>query len=222
MRADDAVERRGHFRIAVIDLGDPGIRLRLLQIGAGIVAIRGGRIEGRLRHRLARHEVALALEVELGLLQRGLGAGFRGLGLVQLQFVGLGLDGEQGGAFLDEGAVGIIDRLQKARDARDQVDLLDGCGVAGRLEIARDRTLHGKRDVDLGRRRRRVGVLLAAGERHQRNAGGCQSRKMPAAGEPFLRRTSRYHCKVLCVQRLRAGSRFHSNIPLRVEPATGP
>ena len=78
----------------------------------------------------------------LGLLQRSLRAGFRRLGLLELQLVGLGLDREQRGAFLDEAAVLVVDRLQEALHARHQIDRLDRRGVAGGIEITRDVLLH--------------------------------------------------------------------------------
>ena len=102
MRADDAVERRDDIGIAVIDRRDLGVGLRLLQVGLGVVA-RGGRgIERRLRNRLPRHQVRLALVVGFGLLQRRLGAGLGRLRLIELELVGFGLDREQRGALLDQ------------------------------------------------------------------------------------------------------------------------
>ena len=132
MGADDAVERRGDIGIAEIDGGDLGVDLGLLQVGLGIVARRGGLIEGGLRDRLPRNQVRLALVVGLGLFQRRLGARFGRLRLLELEPVGLGLDREQRGAFLHEGTVLIVDRLQHALHPRHQIDRLDRRGIAGR------------------------------------------------------------------------------------------
>jgi hypothetical protein len=162
MRGDDAVERRSHLGIAVIDRGEPGVDLGLLQIGLGVVARRGRLIQRRLRDGLPLHQFGLTLEIEFGLSQGCLRAGFGGLRLFEPQFVGLGLDREQRGAFLHEGAVLVIDRLQEALHARDQIDALDRGSVAGRIEKARDRALHRQRDVHLRQRRRDKGVLFAA------------------------------------------------------------
>ena len=131
MRADDAVERRDDVGIAVIDRCDLGVDLGLLQVGLGVVA-RGCRgIQRRLRDGLPLHQIRLALEVSFRLLQRRLRAGLGRLRLLQLQLVGFGLDREQCRAFLYEGPVLIIDRLQKALHARDEIDRLDRSGVAG-------------------------------------------------------------------------------------------
>ena len=92
---DDAVERRGHIGIAVIDRRDLGVDLGLQQIGLRVVARRGRSIQRRLGNGLPLHQFLLALEVGLGLPQRCLRAGFRGLRLFELQLVGLGLDREQ-------------------------------------------------------------------------------------------------------------------------------
>jgi hypothetical protein len=86
----------------------------------------GGRIiQRRLRDRLSRDQIGLPLEIGLGLPDRSLRAGLGGLRLLELQLIGLGLDREQGRSFFHEGAVLILDRLQEALDARDQVDGLD-------------------------------------------------------------------------------------------------
>ena len=84
MRADDAVERRHHVGVAVIDRGDLGVGLRLLQVGLRVVARGGRRIERCLRDGLPRDQIGLALEVGLGLLQRRLRAGLRRLRLLEL------------------------------------------------------------------------------------------------------------------------------------------
>jgi hypothetical protein len=161
MRADDAVERRDHVGVTVIDSGDLGVGLGLLQARLCIVARRSGLIERRLRHGLSLNQIGLALEVGLRLFHRCLGAGLGGLRLLELQLVGLGLDREQRRAFLHEGPVLIVDRLQNALHARDQIDALDRRGIAGGLEKARDRALHRQRDFNFRRRRRYKGVLFA-------------------------------------------------------------
>ncbi len=142
MGADDAVKRRDDVGVTVIDRRDPGVGLGLLQVGLRVVPRRGRIIERCLRDRLPLHQIGLALEIGIALPHRGLRAGFRGLRLFELQLVGFGLDREQRGAFLDEGAVLIIDRLQNALHARDEIDILDRRGIAGRLQIARDGPLH--------------------------------------------------------------------------------
>ncbi|MGY4415560.1 hypothetical protein ACVWW4_007296 [Bradyrhizobium sp. LB7.1] len=121
------------------------------------------------------HQIALPLVVGFRLPERRLRTDLGGLRLLELELVGLGLDREQLGALFDEGAVRVVDRLQEALHARDEIDILDRRGVAGGLDIARDRALHGRGDVHLGRRRRDERILvLAAGERghgHRRGQG---------------------------------------------------
>jgi hypothetical protein len=162
MGADDAVERRNDFGVTVIDRGDPGIDLGLLQIGLRIVAGGRGAVERRLRDGLPLHQIRLPSEVGFGLLQRRLRASLGGLRLFELQLVGLGLDREQRGAFLDESAVLVIDRLQKALNARDEIDGLDRRGVAGGIEETRDGFLHRQPDIDFRRWRRHKTILFAA------------------------------------------------------------
>ncbi len=131
MRGDEAVEGCGDLGVAVIDLGDLGVDLRLLQIGLGIVARGGGGIERRLRDRLAGDQIRLPLEIGFRLLDRGLRARLGGLRLFELELVGLGLDREQGRALLHEAAVLVVDRFQKTLHPRNQIDGFDRGGVAG-------------------------------------------------------------------------------------------
>ena len=86
-----------------------------------------------MRDRLARHQVDLALIVGFGLFQRGLRAHFGCLRLLELEPVGLRLDGKQGGARLHEGAILVVDRLQYALYPRHQIDGIDRRGIAGRI-----------------------------------------------------------------------------------------
>ena len=161
MRADKAVERRHHIGVAVIDRGNPGVGLRLLQVGLRVVARGGGCIQRCLRNRLPRDQIGLAPEVCLSLLERRLGAGLRRLRLLELVLVGVGLDGEQRRAPLHELPVFVIDRLQHALHPRDEIDGFERRGVAGGLEKARHRALHWHGDVDLRRRRRHKTILFA-------------------------------------------------------------
>jgi hypothetical protein len=161
MRADDAVERRGHMGIPVIDRRDLGVDLRLQQVRLRVVARRGGRIQRGLGNSLPLHQFLLSLEIRLGLSQRCLRAGLRRLRLLELQLVGFGLDREQGRAFLHKGAVLVFDRLQKTLNACNQIDILDRRGVTGRFQIARERPLRRHRDIDFRRRRRNKTILFA-------------------------------------------------------------
>lgn len=162
MGGDDTVERCRHIGVTVIDLGDPRVDLSLLQIRLRVVAVRRRLIERGLRHRLALHQIRLALEIGFRLLERRLRTDLGRLRLVELQLVGLGLDGEQRGALLDEGAVLVIDRLQEALHARDEIDTFDRGGIARGVEEARDGALHRLCDCNLRGRRRHESILFAA------------------------------------------------------------
>ena len=161
MRADDTVERRSHIGIPVIDRRDLGIDLGLQQVRLRVVARRGRSIQRGLGNGLPLDQFLLALEVRLGLLHRCLRACFRSLRLFELQLVGVRLDREQGCAFLHIGAVLVVDRLQKALHARDQIDILDRSRIAGRFQIARERPLHRHRHINFRRRRRDKSILFA-------------------------------------------------------------
>ena len=161
MRADDAIEWRDDIGIAVVDRRDLGVDLSLLQVCLGVVARRGGGVEGRLRDGLPLHQIRLPFEVGFGLFHRRLCAGLGSLGLLKFQLVGIGLDCEQRRALLHEVAVLVVDRLQEPLHPRDEIDVLDGGGVAGSLEKARDRLLHRHADIDLRRWRRHKTILFA-------------------------------------------------------------
>jgi hypothetical protein len=167
-RRDDAVERRLHLRVAEVDRGLLGVDLRLPELGLRGIAVGERVVERLLRRDLAAGEIGLPLVFRFGLLQRGLGRGFGRLRLLELELVGLGLDHEQRSALLHLIAVLVVDLLQETRNPRDQVGGVDRRGIAGRLEIARDRLLQRDHDGDLRRRRRHVAVILPAAGQHQR------------------------------------------------------
>jgi hypothetical protein len=137
---------------------------------------------------LSRLEVDVS---SVGLLQRRLRAGLRGLRLLELELVGVGLDGEQRRASLHELPVLVVDRLQHALYPRDEIDGVDGRGIAGGLEIARHRTLHRNGNVDLRRRRRYKAVLFAAAQCRKCEYGksytGCGAPPRTAVHFAFIR-----------------------------------
>ena len=73
-RGHDAVERRGHVGVAEIDLGLLRVGLRRLQVGLREVACRQRLVVVALARDLPLHQIGLALELGLGLLQRRLRA----------------------------------------------------------------------------------------------------------------------------------------------------
>ena len=114
-RRHDAVEGRGYVGVAEVDLGLLLVGLRRLQVGLRRVAQRQRFVVSGHGRDLPLHEVGLACVLGLVLLERRLGAGDRGLGSLDLEPVGLRLDGEQRSALLDVVAVGVADRLGEAR-----------------------------------------------------------------------------------------------------------
>src|SRR5207248_925635 len=139
-----------------IDLGLVEPRPRGVAIGRGVV-------ERCLGRDLAAGELGYALVLRFRLFQRRLGGGLRGPRLLELELVWLGLDGEQRGTLLHHVAVLVMNFLDEALHARDQVGAIHRRGVAGRLEIAGDRFRYGQRDRHLRRRRGHVTVVLPAG-----------------------------------------------------------
>jgi hypothetical protein len=103
-----------------------------------------------------------------------LGASLGGLRLLELELVRLGLDDEQRRPLLRVVAVFVIDLLQEALHARDQIGGVYRRRVTGGLEVAGDLLLHRNGDGDLRRRRRHVAVLLSAA-RERRREDACRS-----------------------------------------------
>src|SRR6185437_8024031 len=124
-RRHDAVIGRRHAGIAVIDLRKSRIDLSLLQAGLRIIPAGGGIIERRLGSGLADDELGLPLILELSLDARCLGARLRRLRLLELELVGLRLDGEQKSTLLHLVAIAIIDGVDETRYTRDQVAAVD-------------------------------------------------------------------------------------------------
>jgi hypothetical protein len=126
-------------------------------------------------------EFLLTGEFGFGVDQRRLGAILRCLCLLELDLVGLRLDHEQGRALLHRGAVLILDLLDVALHTRQELDGIHRRGVAGRLQIGRERLLQGKLDRHLRRRRRDEAVLLPA-RRQQREHPHPDEKRQPRLG----------------------------------------
>ena len=175
---DDAVERRRNLRIVVIDLGKLRIVARLVEGRLRGIARRQGLIVVRLGGRLVTQQLGLALERRLRLLQVSLGADLRGFGLLKLDPVGLGLDGEQQRALGHPRAVSVVDLIDEAWDAGDQIGAVHRGEISGRFEIAGHRLLRRHGDGDLRGRRRDILVALAACRQHQRGDGHASNRRI--------------------------------------------
>jgi hypothetical protein len=187
MLVDAAVERRHDPGVAEIDLGD-------LEVGGGLV---NGRLRGvalcppaldlRLRGGVLLGEALLALVLGSRLGEGCLLLLDRGLGELHVGLVWLGLDHEQKVAFLHDRAVLEVDRPEIAADSGDQVDGVARLRIAGQLDGVGHGFLHGLADRHARRRRRNVGVLLAAAGEQQ----GDQHRPGQTAVAPHLRAHAR-------------------------------
>jgi hypothetical protein len=199
MCADDAVEWRDNIGVAVIDCRDLGVDLGLLKARLCVVARRDGLIERCLRGRVSLHQIRLTLVVGFGLFHRRLRTCLRGLGLLQFQLVGFGLDREQRRARLYEAAILVVDRFQYALHPRHKINRLDRRRVARRIEITRDVLLDRQADIHFRRRRLHKIILFATaqggerqyGESHMRNNDGTQPHAV--IHHDACRRTQRLH-----------------------------
>src|SRR5712692_9050893 len=143
-------------------------------------SIGGGIVERRFGGDLPARELDLPLVLRFRLLQGCLGAGLGGLRLLELQFVGFRLDGEERRTLLHLVAVFVVDLLQEPLHPRDQIGGIDRGGIAGRFQITRDRLPHRNRDGDLRRRRRHIAIVLPAAREH-RGERDCGKTRTPHA-----------------------------------------
>ena len=116
-RGHDPVEGGFHLGVAEVERRLLGLDLGLFQLRRRRVLVGRGIVERDLGGDLAARQV--------GLFHRGLRAGLGGLRLLELQLVRCRLDGEEGLACLHLFPVLVIDRLQEALHARDQVGGVD-------------------------------------------------------------------------------------------------
>ena len=161
-RGDDAVEWGRHRRIAQSDLRVLGVGLRLQYVGARGIAVGTGLVEIGLGRDVLRLQLLLAGEFGFGIDQRRLGPLLGRLRLLQLDLVGLRLDHEQRRALLHRLAVLVFNFLDVSLYARHQFDVVHRGGIAGRLQIGRDRLLHREFDRHLRRGRRDEAVFFPA------------------------------------------------------------
>ncbi len=177
MMGDDPVEGRRHVRVAEIDVGeldgglgaeDRGVRL----VDVGLPLLNGGLGREVLP---AERRLPVVFGLVVGLL--GFGVGERRLRLVELRLVLVALDAEELRSLGDDRPVLVVDRVQIALHARDEIDRIEGGGVAGELKVERGRLLDRLRHDDFRRRRRNVGVLGVAGRKGERSRDERQGRR---------------------------------------------
>ena len=180
-RSHDPVEGCRNRGVAEIDLRRLHIGLGLQHVGARGVAVCTCLVEGGLGRDVLGLEFLLTGEFGFGIDQRRLGPLLRRLCLLELDLVGLRLDHEQGRPLLDRSAVLILDLLDVALHTRQELDGVYRRGVAGRLQIGRERLLQGKLDRHLRRRRRDEAVLLPA-RRQQREHPHPDEKRQPRLG----------------------------------------
>ena len=165
--ADAAVKGRSHLGVAQVEPGQVPLRLRRHDRGFGriplvepVVHIRLGR--GFLGHQLGEPGIFGLSMKEFGLLGENLR-----LRLLEFGFVSVLLDQKQHLIFFHPVAVLEVDLLQVALDPGLELHRVNGLGVTGKFKVIGHRLFHRLTDRDLGRRRRHVGVFLAAGGGHQ-------------------------------------------------------
>ena len=151
--ADPAGDRRLDVGVAEIELGRGQVRLLPAQVGLGLAGAAGGLVQPRLGRRLLLDQLRLAPPLDLGEVQRRLGAGDRGVDVLDLGLVGRLLDHEQQVARLDVLALGEQPLLEEALDPGAQVDLVHGLDPAGEAGRGRDVA---RLDLDHRDRRRRL------------------------------------------------------------------
>jgi hypothetical protein len=171
-RRHDSVEGRLHLGVAEVERRLLGLDLGLLQLRRRRILVGGGIVERDLGRDLAARQLGLALVVGLRLFHRGLRAGLGGLRLLELELVRCRFDGEEGLAFLHLFPVLVIDRLQEALHARDQIGGVDRGDVTRGLKIAGNLLLHRQRHGHLRGRRRDIAVVLPAGGKRRGQRGG--------------------------------------------------
>ena len=103
----------------------------------------------------------LPLKLRLGKADGRLRSRDLGFRLLDLCLVGRGLDDEEDVALLHHRAIFVVDFAQETYRPRDELDLIEGDGVAAQFEIAGYQPLGGLRHPNLGCGRRLVFVLLA-------------------------------------------------------------
>ncbi len=181
--ADPATDRGGDLGIAEVELGLLEGSLLVHQVCPGLGELIVHLVEALLRHRLALHQVGIALLLDLGEVEGRLRLGDAGLHLVDLGLVGRLLDHEEQLALLDLAAFLEIPLLEEAFHAGTEVDRVDRLDASGEVEAGGDVLLRHGHDTD-GRRGRLGGrlLLLALAATGQKEAREHQGRKHP--GQP--------------------------------------
>ena len=176
--------------IVEIECGQPRRRFGLAE--ARLPAVTGGQrlIVSGLRRRLPGDQLLLPLKCGLRLLQCGARPALGGLRLVELELIGLGINGKEQRALLDQVAVPVVDLRDEARHPRHQVGGIHRHRVAGRLKIARHRLLRRHRHAHPRRRRRYIMIVPpAAGE--QQHRGGARDHREHQFEHGSIRRSRR-------------------------------
>ena len=175
MRRNDPVERRFDMGVVDVELGELRACLGLREVRLRGVARRQQLVVLLLARALGGDERRDAVEVSLRLIERSLCACHGRLSLRKLDVVGARLDGEEERAGFDESAVLVADAVDKSRHPGDKVVEIDRRGRPRQVEVAGDRPLGGRRNRHLGRRRRDIAILAAAGSENQRRGGECSN-----------------------------------------------
>ena len=191
MIGNGAVEGGLNVRVAEVDLGELDRGLGVQHVRRRLIGLGLPFLHRRLAREILPGERRLSLIFGLVVFLRRLVGGERGVRLIELLLVGVALDAEELGSFFHFRAVDIVDRFQKALDARHEIDGGERLRVAGELEIVGDRFLDGLRHDDLRRRRRDIGVAgIAARERDRAHRNDSRPNREPAR---IVQRTKLLH-----------------------------
>ena len=135
MLADDTVERGADLGIGKIDLGDGDLGAGALELRRRALTLEILVIDLGLRGGMLLEESGIAAEFDLRIVKRRLLQLHLRARLLELLLVGILLDREQEIAFFDKLAVLVMDLLEIAFDPREQLDLVDRCRIAGKLDV---------------------------------------------------------------------------------------
>ena len=129
------VEWRPHLRITEVELGDIDLRLGRSEFGFCFFRLKIPVVDNDLCRGAFLLQGRIAFNFRIGVEKRRLLRLDLGFGLRELSLVLLLLDREKQIALLDDRTVEEVNLVQISFHPGDQLDRVDGCGIAGELDI---------------------------------------------------------------------------------------
>jgi hypothetical protein len=148
MLPDDAVEGCPDLGIDQVQLGQGDLRLSPEQLRLGARLFVNVFIDRCLRRRILLYQLAVPDELGLCINQRCLCGEHLGLSLLQLILILVLLDREEEVVLFDELAVLVMDLVQIALDARDQLHGIHSGSIPGHHHVIGDALCPGLNDGD--------------------------------------------------------------------------